>query len=53
MPIVEFCGERIECERGATLRTVLREAGLDVHNGGSTTRKHPGFWGQRADCDPE
>ncbi len=109
MPTVEFCGERIECERGATLRTVLREAGLDVHNGGSTAlncrghgtcgtcavavdgnqneptsrerlrlsvpphdpeaglrlacqthvegdivvRKHPGFWGQHVDRDPE
>ncbi|MFB6167499.1 MAG: 2Fe-2S iron-sulfur cluster-binding protein [Haloferacaceae archaeon] len=33
MPTVEFRGERIECEHGAVLRDVLREADLDVHNG--------------------
>ncbi len=33
MPTVEFRGERVECERGAVLRDVLREADLDVHNG--------------------
>lgn len=109
VPTVEFRGNRIECERGATLRTVLLEAGLDVHNGGSAAlncrghgtcgtcavavdgegseptdrerlrlsvpphdpesglrlacqtrvegdlvvRKHPGFWGQHVDRDPE
>jgi ferredoxin len=33
VPTVEFRGERVECERGAVLRDVLREAELDVHNG--------------------
>ena len=33
MPTVEYAGERIECDRGATLRRVLLEAGHSVHNG--------------------
>lgn len=35
MPTVTFRGERVECEHGAVLRDVLRDAGLSVHNGGS------------------
>lgn len=37
MPTVEYDGHAVDCERGATLRTVLREAGLDVHNGAAGT----------------
>ena len=33
MPTVEFRGRTIECEAGATLRDVLREAGVSPHNG--------------------
>ena len=33
MPTVEFRGETIECESGATLRDVLLEAGESPHNG--------------------
>jgi ferredoxin len=36
MPTVEYDGQSIDCGRGATLRTVLREAGLTVHNGTAT-----------------
>jgi ferredoxin len=35
VPTVEFRGERVECERGAVLRDVLRKAGLTAHNGRS------------------
>jgi ferredoxin len=33
MPTVTYRGETIECEEGAVLRDVLREAGLTPHNG--------------------
>lgn len=33
MPTVSYEGERIECEEGAILRDVLKEAGLTPHNG--------------------
>jgi ferredoxin len=33
MPTVQFRGETVDCEAGATLRDVLLEAGLSVHNG--------------------
>lgn len=33
MPTVRFRGEEIECAEGATLRDVLREAGMSPHNG--------------------
>ena len=33
MPTIYFEGEEIECERGAVLRDVLRDAGLSVYNG--------------------
>lgn len=33
MPTVEFRGREIECETGALLRDVLREAGVSPHNG--------------------
>ena len=33
MPTVSFEGVDIECEEGATLRDVLREADLSVYNG--------------------
>lgn len=36
MPTVEFDGERIDCEEGAILRAVLRDAGLTPHNGRAT-----------------
>jgi ferredoxin len=35
MPVVEFRGREIECERGAVLRRVLLEAGESPHNGRS------------------
>jgi Ferredoxin len=37
MPTVEYRGEAIECEEGALLRDVLREAGLTPHNGRADT----------------
>ena len=33
MPTVSYQGEEIECEEGAVLRDVLKEAGLSVYNG--------------------
>lgn len=33
MPTVRFDGTEIECEAGANLRAVLREAGVSVYNG--------------------
>jgi len=33
MPTVSYQGEEIECEEGAILRDVLKEAGLSVYNG--------------------
>ena len=33
MPTVSYKGEEIECEKGANLRNVLKEAGLSVYNG--------------------
>lgn len=33
MPTVEFRGSEIECEAGANLREVLRDAGLAPYNG--------------------
>ncbi len=35
MPVVRYRGREIECERGAVLRDVLREAGVAPHNGRS------------------
>ncbi|SMO57278.1 2Fe-2S iron-sulfur cluster-binding protein [Halorubrum cibi] len=35
MPTVYYQGEEIECEEGAVLRDVLKEAGLSVYNGRS------------------
>ncbi|MES3160505.1 MAG: 2Fe-2S iron-sulfur cluster-binding protein [Halorubrum sp.] len=35
MPTVYYDGEEIECEEGAVLRDVLRDAGLSVYNGKS------------------
>jgi len=35
MPTVSYQGEEIECEKGAVLRDVLKEAGLSVYNGKS------------------
>ncbi|MFC5367718.1 2Fe-2S iron-sulfur cluster-binding protein [Salinirubrum litoreum] len=43
MPTVEFRGRTIECEEGATLRTVLREAGVSPHNGSADTINCHGF----------
>ncbi len=37
MPTVEFRGEEVECEEGAVLRDVLRDAGLTPHNGRADT----------------
>jgi ferredoxin len=33
MPTVAFRGREIECEEGAVLRDVLRDAGVSPHNG--------------------
>jgi ferredoxin len=33
MPVVRYRGHEIECEPGAVLRDVLREAGVAPHNG--------------------
>jgi len=35
MPTISYGGETVDCERGAVLRDVLREAGVAVHNGGA------------------
>ena len=40
MPTVTFEGERIECESGARLRTVLLDAGLSPHNGPTALSCH-------------
>jgi ferredoxin len=37
VPTVEFRDRTVDCERGAVLRDVLRDAGLSVHNGGAGT----------------
>ncbi|MUW15872.1 2Fe-2S iron-sulfur cluster binding domain-containing protein [Halorubrum sp. CBA1125] len=49
MPTVSYEGEEIECEEGAVLRDVLREAGLSVHNGISKTLNCHGL-GQCGSC---
>ncbi|MFC7134711.1 MULTISPECIES: 2Fe-2S iron-sulfur cluster binding domain-containing protein [Salinibaculum] len=40
MPTIEFQGETVECEAGATLRDVLLEAGLSPHNGPTAVSCH-------------
>jgi ferredoxin len=37
VPTVRFRDREIECEEGAVLRDVLREAGLSPHNGAADT----------------
>jgi ferredoxin len=40
MPVVTFEGERIECESGDCLRSVLLEAGHSPHNGPTALSCH-------------
>jgi len=40
MPTVEYQGETVECEEGATLRDVLLDAGLSPHNGPTAVSCH-------------
>ncbi|MFC5278276.1 2Fe-2S iron-sulfur cluster-binding protein [Halorubrum rubrum] len=49
MPTVYYQGEEIECEEGAVLRDVLKEAGLSVHNGATRTLNCRGL-GQCGSC---
>ena len=43
MPTVTFRGQQIECTEGETLRSVLKRAGLNPHNGKSKTFNCQGF----------